>query len=65
MGGGTDRHTAAGNTYKVVVVAADEPPGAANRVLGHKKVTVNVTNVEETETVTLSAETGARLMYGM
>ena len=37
------------------MVAADEPLGAANRVLGYKKVTVNVTNVEETETVTLSA----------
>ena len=43
------------NTYRVVVVAADEPLGAANRVLGYKAVTVNVTNVDETETVTLSA----------
>ena len=42
------------NTYRVVVVAADEPQGAANRELGYKKVTVNVTNMEETETVTLS-----------
>ena len=42
------------NTYKVVVIAADEPLGAASRKLGYKKVTVNVTNVEETETVTLS-----------
>ena len=42
------------NTYKVVVLAADEPLGADNRRLGYKKVTVNVTNVEETETVTLS-----------
>ena len=42
------------NTYKVVVIAADEPQGAANRMLGYKKVTVNVTNVNETETVTLS-----------
>ena len=42
------------NTYKVVVVAADEPLGATSRELGYKKVTVNVTNVEETETVTLS-----------
>ena len=42
------------NTYRVVVVAADEPLGAANRELGYKKVTVNVTNMEETETVTLS-----------
>ena len=42
------------NTYKVVVVAADEPLGAASRALGSKKVTVNVTNLDETETVTLS-----------
>ena len=47
------------NTYKVVVIAADEPLGAANRELGYKKVTINVTNVNETETVTLSAETGS------
>ena len=47
-------NTNAPNTYRVVVVAADEPLGAANRVLGYKKVTVNVTNVNETETVTLS-----------
>ena len=47
-------NAAAPNTYRVVVVAADEPQGAANRVLGYKKVTVNVTNVNETETVTLS-----------
>ena len=46
------------NTYRVVVEAADEPLGAAKRVLGYKAVTVNVMNVEETETVTLSAETG-------
>ena len=50
----TDAH----NTYRVVVVAADEPLGATNRVLGYKKVTVDVTNVEETETVTLSARQG-------
>ena len=37
-----------------MVVAADEPLGEANRELGYKKVTVNVTNLEETETVTLS-----------
>ena len=42
------------NTYKVVVIAADEPQGADNRELGYKEVTVNVTNVNETETVTLS-----------
>ena len=47
-------NSAAPNTYRVVVVAADEPLGAANRMLGYKKVTVNVTNVNETETVTLS-----------
>ena len=46
------------NTYKVVVIAADEPLGVANRMLGYKKVTVNVTNVEETETVTLSQRQG-------
>ena len=42
------------NTYRVVVVAADEPLGAENRKMGYKKVTVNVTDVNETETVTLS-----------
>ena len=47
-------NTAAPNTYRVVVVAADEPLGATNRELGYKKVTVNVTDLEETETVTLS-----------
>ena len=47
-------NSAARNTYRVVVVAADEPLGAANRVLSYKKVTVNVTNLDETETVTLS-----------
>ena len=51
-------NTAAPNTYRVVVAVADEPQGAANRVLGYKAVTVNVTNVEETETVTLSARQG-------
>ena len=49
-----ETNAAAPNTYRVVVVAADEPQGASNRVLGYKKVTVNVTNVNETETVTLS-----------
>ena len=44
MGGGTDNNS---NTYKVVVIAADEPLGAANRELGYKKVTVNVTDVDE------------------
>ncbi len=55
MGGGTANDS---NTYKVVVIAADEPLGADNRELGYKKVTVNVTNVEEPETVTLSAREG-------
>ncbi len=50
------------NTYKVVVVASDDPTGAgtdgaqAGIKMGYKKVTVNVTNVDETETITLSAE---------
>ena len=50
------------NTYKVVVVASDDALGAevsegeADEIkMGYKKVTVTVTNVEETETVTLSA----------
>ena len=46
------------NTYRVVVIAADEPLGADSRERGYKKVTVNVTNVEETETVTLSLRQG-------
>ena len=44
------------NTYRVVVVAADEPLGAANRVLGYEKVTVNVTDEDEPGMVTMSAE---------
>ena len=44
------------NTYKVMVVASDDPRcGVTGRKMAYKKVTVNVTNVEETETVTLSA----------
>ena len=51
--GGTDNT----NTYKVVVVASDDPPGAGDMIMmGYKKVTVNVTNVQETETITLSAQ---------
>ena len=52
------------NTYNVVVVASDDPTGAgtdgegAGILMGYKKVTVNVTDVEETETVTLSAQQG-------
>ena len=53
MGGGTANDS---NTYKVVALAADEPLGAANRVLGYKKVTVNVIDEDEDGTVTLSAE---------
>ena len=44
------------NTYKVVVQASDDPTGAGGAIMmGYKKVTVNVTNVDETETITLSA----------
>ncbi len=53
-----ETNTAARNTYRVVVAAADEPLGAANSVLGYKAVTVNVTDVEEIETVTLSTREG-------
>ena len=44
------------NTYRVVVVAADEPLGAANRVLGYKKVTVNVTDADEPGVIRLDAQ---------
>ena len=47
------------NTYKVVVAASDNAPGARTEdnsfQVAYKKVTVTVTKVEETETVTLSA----------
>ena len=50
------------NTYNVVVVASDNPTGARTAempiLMGYKKVTVTVTDVEETETVTLSAQQG-------
>ena len=47
------------NTYKVVVAASDDAPGAVGEIMvGYKKVTVMVTNVEETETITLSALRG-------
>ena len=47
------------NTYKVVVVASDDPTGAGAGIMrGYKKVIVNVTNVQETETITLSAQQG-------
>ena len=51
-----DTNSAAPNTYRVVVVAADEPQGAANRVLGYKKVTVNVTNEDEPGVIRLDAQ---------
>ena len=44
------------NTYKVVVVASDDAVGVTGRMMAYRKVTVTVTNVDETETVTLSAE---------
>ena len=51
------------NVYNVVVVASDDALGADDEItvdadqikMAYKKVTVMVTNVEETETVTLSA----------
>ena len=49
-------NTAAPNTYRVVVVAADEPLGAANRELGYEKVTVNVTDEDEPGGITLDAQ---------
>ena len=49
---GQPRATGNENTYRVVVVAADEPQGAANRELGYQKVTVNVTNCGRTGNVT-------------
>ena len=56
------------NTYKVVVAASDDAPGAERTEsdmikMAYKKVTVTVTNVEETETVTLSARCRARLVW--
>ncbi len=56
MGGGTGGTS---NTYNVVVAASDDPPGAGTAIMvGYKKVTVNVTNVQETETITLSVHQG-------
>ena len=49
-------NNAAPNTYRVVVVAADEPLGAANRVLGYEKVTVNVTDADEMGVIRLDAQ---------
>ena len=45
------------NTYKVVVVASDDAPGAGEMIeMGYKKVTVMVTDVDEPGMVTLSAQ---------
>ena len=44
------------NTYRVVVVAADEPLGAANREMGYEKVTVSVTDEDEGGVITLDAQ---------
>ena len=47
------------NTYRVVVVAADEPHRRGlTEIWVTRKVTVTVTNVDETETVTLSLRQG-------
>ena len=59
---GADASAINTNTYKVVVAASDNALGAgtnANPIrVAYKKVTVMVTKVEETETVTLSAQQG-------
>ena len=56
MGGGADNDS---NTYRVVVAASDNAFGAETTgnpiMVAYKKAVVTVTNVEETETVTLSA----------
>ena len=44
------------NTYRVVVVAADEPLGVAVRVMGYEKVTVMVTDEDDPGMITLSAQ---------
>ena len=44
------------NTYKVVVVASDDAMGVTGRMMGYKKVTVVVTDVDEPGMVTLSAQ---------
>ena len=51
------------NTYKVVVVASDDAEGLTGRMMAYRKVTVMVTNMEETATVTLSADCKARLVW--
>ena len=59
MGGGTSDDS---NTYKVVVVASDDAPGAAVvdgadvRKKAYEKVTVMVTDVDEPGMITLSAQ---------
>ena len=53
----TDDNT---NTFRVVVAASDNPDGAGTTempiLMGYKKVTVNVTDVDEPGMVTLSAQ---------
>ena len=44
------------NTYKVVVVAADEPLGATGRDMGYEEVTINVTDLDEPGEITLDAQ---------
>ena len=51
-----ETNAAAPNTYRVVVVAADEPLGVTNRMLGYKEVTVNVTDMDEPGMITLDAQ---------
>ena len=57
MGGGTSNDS---NTYKVVVVASDNAPGAGTPednpiMMGYKKVVITVTDVDEPGVVTLSS----------
>ena len=44
------------NAYKVVVVASDDGMGVPDRMMGYKKVTVTVTDVDEPGVITLSAQ---------
>ena len=55
---GDDASVSNTNTYKVVVVASDDAEGVTGQMMAYRKVTVTVTNMEETETVTLSALQG-------
>ena len=44
------------NTYMVVVVASDDGMGVPDRMMGYKKVTVTVTDVDEPGVITLLAQ---------